>query len=370
MKFKLFSILSLALLTACTNMSDRHTAEGPARPQLFTLRNKNGMEATITNFGGKVVTLMAPDREGKMADIVLGYDSVSQYPGGNPYFGALIGRYGNRIANGKFSLGQDTFQLAKNNGPNGLHGGPGGFHNVLWNASPGTIDGSESLTLKYVSADGEEGYPGQLTATVIYILTENNELVIDYDAVTTKPTVVNLTHHSFFNLKGEGNGDILDHRFELMASNYLPVDSTLIPVGAPASVLGTPFDFLAPHSAGERIGTDHEQVKYGKGYDHCWVLDKKFPGEFSLAARVTEPVTGRVMEVLTTEPGLQFYSGNFLTGKDIGKNGKAYGFRSAFCLEAQHFPDSPNKPDYPSVVLKPNDHYKQRTVYRFSVTGS
>ncbi|MFM7194644.1 MAG: aldose epimerase family protein, partial [Bacteroidota bacterium] len=353
MKLKFLTVLSLAVLAACSTMNDRKTSEGPASPQLFTLRNKNGMEATITNFGGKVVTLMVPDRNGKFADVVLGYDSASQYPGGNPYFGALIGRYGNRIANGQFTMGVDTFQLAKNNGPNGLHGGPGGFHNVLWEATPGTIEGSEALTLKYVSADREEGYPGQLTATVIYILTNDNELVIDYDAVTTKPTVVNLTHHSFFNLKGEGNGDILDHQFELTASTFLPVDSTLIPLGEPVSVAGTPFDFTSTHTAGERINADDQQLKFGKGYDHCWVLDKKFPGEFALAAKVTEPGSGRVMEVLTTEPGLQFYSGNFLTGKDIGKGGKAYGFRSAFCLEAQHFPDSPNKPAYPSVILKP-----------------
>ena len=263
----------LNILSACNTMKEDTADTGATTPQLFTLRNANGMEAVITNFGGKVVRLTAPDRDGNFADVVLGYDSVSQYPGGNPYFGALIGRYGNRIANGRFSIGPDTFQLAQNNGPNGLHGGPGGFHNVLWEATPGTISGSDALTLKYVSADGEEGYPGQLTATVVYMLNDQNELVINYDAVTTKPTVVNLTHHSFFNLKGEGNGDILGHHFQLFASNYLPVDSTLIPLGAPQSVSGTPFDFLTPHTAGERIGSDNDQLKRGKGYDHCWVLD-------------------------------------------------------------------------------------------------
>lgn len=335
--------------------------------ELYTLTNSSGMKVTITNFGGKVVSLHVPDKNGKLADVVLGYDSISQYPDGNPYFGALIGRFGNRIAGGQYTLNGETVELAKNNGPNALHGGPGGFHNVLWKAKPFTDANGQGLELSYESRDGEEGYPGHLRVQVIYLLSENNELVIAYDATTSKPTVVNMTHHSFFNLRGEGNGDILGHQFELFAAHYLPVDSTLIPTGEIRSVKGTPFDFLKPHAAGERIAAEDIQLKYGNGYDHCWVVSQSFPGEMVLVARVTEPESGRVMELLTTEPGLQFYSGNFLSGKDKGKGGKSYEFRSGFCLEAQHYPDSPNKPQFPSTVLKPNEHYNQRTIYRFGV---
>ena len=336
--------------------------------QVYQLTNADGLSVAITNFGGKVISLKVPDRNGELADVVLGYDSVTQYPEGNPYYGALIGRYGNRIANGRFVLGTDTIRLAVNNGVNALHGGPGGFHNVLWKATPFEDEGQEGLELTYESPDGEEGYPGKLMTVVRYLLNDDNELVIDYEARTTRPTVVNLTHHSFFNLRGEGNGDILGHQFELFADQYIPVDSGLIPLGQLAAVDSTPFDFRTPHTAGERIGQDHEQLNFGKGYDHCWVLKKDAPGALTLAARVFEPVSGRIMEVFTTEPGLQFYSGNFLSGRgqDIGKQGKPYPFRSAFCLEAQHFPDSPNRPDFPSTILKPDQTYRQRTIYRFS----
>ncbi|MBM3177879.1 MAG: galactose mutarotase [Bacteroidetes bacterium] len=363
------TLIGLAIvLTGCVKNSEQASqTEDDMSLKLFTLKGASGMTVTITNFGGKVVSLLVPDRSGNFADVVLGYDSVTQYPQGNPYFGALIGRYGNRIANGNFILGNDTFKLATNNGANALHGGPNGFHNVLWSAKQEDVDGHDALKLTYISEDGEEGYPGKLTATVTYLVNDNNELIIDYVAVTTRETVVNLTHHSFFNLKGEGSGDILDHSFELFADQYLPVDAGLIPIGAPAPVTETPFDFMNPHAAGERISIENEQLKRGNGYDHCWVLNKKTPGELSLAARVSEPSSGRIMEVFTTEPGLQFYSGNFLSGRDIGKGGKPYEFRSAFCLEAQHYPDSPNKPDYPSTVLKPGQTYRQRTIYRFGV---
>ena len=369
---------ALSLLSLCLSglfLSCDKSSRSDARPtdstamNVYQLSNADGLSMTITDFGGKVISLKVPDRNGEFADIVLGYDSVDQYPAGNPYFGALIGRFGNRIAKGSFVLDDDTVELAVNNGANALHGGPGGFHNVRWQARPFEEDGQEGLELTYESPDGEEGYPGTLTTTVKYLLNDDNELVIDYEARTTRATVVNMTHHSFFNLKGEGNGDMLGHRFELFADHFLPVDSGLIPTGEIRSVEGTPFDFRTPHAAGERIAQEDEQLTFGKGYDHCWVLTKSGDGDFSLAARVSEPESGRVLEVYTTEPGLQFYSGNFLrgSGPDVGKQGKPYPFRSAFCLEPQHFPDSPNKPEFPSTVLRPGQTYRQRTIYKFSV---
>lgn len=338
----------------------------PSQLSLYIMKNTAGMAVAITNFGGRVVMLQVPDKNGKSGDIVLGYDSLHHYLTGNPYFGALIGRYGNRIAKGKFSLEGKEYLLATNNGANALHGGPRGFHNVIWRAEPGTSDGNQTLELTYVSPDGEEGYPGTLSVMVKYTLTNNNELVIDYEATTDKPTIVNLTHHSFFNLAGEGAGEILNHELTLNADRYCPVDAGLIPTGELRSVEGTAFDFLQPHRIGERIGRADEQLTFGKGYDHNWVLMKK-GNELSLAAKVTEPTSGRVMEVWTTEPGLQFYSGNFLNDTEKGKGGKTYGFRTAFCLEAQHFPDSPNQPGFPSTTLKPRETYRQQTIYRFSV---
>lgn len=332
---------------------------------LYVLTNANMMSVGITNFGGRVVLLQVADRDGNMEDIVLGYDSLKQYLTGNPYFGAMIGRYGNRIAKGKFSLDGKDYQLATNNGVNALHGGPRGFHNVIWDAKPGLVDRGQTLELTYISADGEEGYPGTLTTKVTYTLTDGNELIIDYEATTDKTTVVNLTHHSFFNLAGEGSGDILGHQFIINADKFCPVDEGLIPTGELRSVAGTPFDFREPHHAGERIGAADEQLTFGKGYDHNWVLNKT-GNEVSLAATVLESVSGRKMEVLTTEPGLQFYSGNFLSQKEVGKKGHVYDFRTAFCLEAQHFPDSPNHPDFPTTVLKPGETYRQQTIYRFS----
>ncbi|MBX2898604.1 MAG: galactose mutarotase [Cyclobacteriaceae bacterium] len=369
---KYFCLLGLsALLLACsssekkteTNADGGWTVYPPLHAMMATLTNANGLKATITPYGGKVMSLWVPDKNGKLGDIVLGYDSASQYPTGNPYFGALIGRYGNRIGKGQFSIDGTTYQLATNNGANALHGGPGGFHNVMWNAVEATPN---RVTLTYTSIDGEEGYPGTLKAKVVYTLTDANELSIDYEATTDKPTVVNLTHHSFFNLNGEGVGDILNHELQIIADKFTPVDEGLIPTGELKPVAATPFDFNKSTPIGARINADDTQLKYGKGYDHNWVLKREGAG-LSLAAVVTEPTSGRVMEVWTTEPGLQFYSGNFLDGSDTGKGGKKYQFRTAFCLEAQHFPDSPNKPEFPATLLKPGEVYKQKTVYKFLI---
>lgn len=334
--------------------------------QSWDFANANGMTMKVTNLGGKVMALRVPDKNGNLIDVVLGYDSIAPYINGNPYFGALIGRYGNRIANGKFMLGTNEFTLAQNNGQNALHGGPMGFHNVAWEGEPFQNDGNDALQLTYASADGEEGYPGELRVKVVYTLTQANEVVIDYEATTSQPTVVNLTHHSFFNLEGEGAGDILSHALEIFAPHFTPVAEGLIPTGELKPVTNTPFDFTAPHTIGERIDASEAQLFFGKGYDHNFVLTKPQPYALTLAARVHAPLSGIVMEVLTTEPGLQFYSGNFLDGSDKGKDGKRYGYRSAFCLEAQHFPDSPNQPHFPSTQLNPGQVYRQKTIYKFS----
>ena len=332
---------------------------------LYTIVNRNNVRVQITNFGGKVVSLEVPDRAGVPADVVLGYATLDGWVKGNPYFGALIGRYGNRIAGGAFTLDGKGYALAKNNGPNALHGGPNGFHNVVWDAAEVDTDDARGVELTYVSKDGEEGYPGTLRAVVTYTLNNRNELEIVYRATADKATVVNLTHHSFFNLRGAGNGDILGHRLTVNAQAFTPVDATLIPTGELRPVAATPFDFRTPHAIGARIAAADEQLRFGNGYDHNFVLDGT-AGTLRLAAVVVEPESGRRMEVLTTEPGMQFYAGNFLDGSDKGKRGIAYRFRTAFCLEAQHFPDSPNHPSFPSTVLRPGERYTQRTVYRFS----
>lgn len=331
---------------------------------IFTLRNAKGAEARITNYGGIVVSLTVPDRNGNMGDVVLGYDDLAGYINNNPYFGCLVGRYGNRIANGKFTLGGKEYSLLTNNGPNALHGGAKGFDKVVWKARPrAKKKGGPALELTYLSRDGEEGYPGNLSVKATYQLTDDNGLRLDYEATTDKDTILNLTQHSYFNLAGKGT--ILDHEVMIAADKFTPVDSTLIPTGELRPVKGTPFDFTKPEKIGARIGDDNEQLKFGNGYDHNWVLNKPM-GELGLAARVFEATTGRVMEVLTTEPGLQFYTGNFLDGSITGKGGWVYKFRSAFCMEPQHYPDSPNKPDFPSVVLKPGQVYKNTIIYRFS----
>lgn len=326
----------------------------------YTLTNKNGMSVSIINYGGTVVSLMAPDKTGKMEDVVLGFDSLSQYETSSPYFGCLVGRFGNRIAKGKFSLDGKEYTLAVNNGVNHLHGGLKGFDKVLWNVE--VPADSSSLKLSYTSPDGDEGYPGTLTMEVIYSLTDDNELKIDYMATTDKKTVVNLTHHSYFNLAGKG--DILSHELKINADKFLPVDSTLIPTGEQALVDGTPFDFKNSTVIGSRINNDDQQLKFGGGYDHCWVLNG---GGLRNVATLSEKNSGRIMEVFTTEPGMQFYSGNFLDGTLKGKNGNVYGHRNGLCLETQHFPDSPNKSEFPSVVLEPGQTFKSTTVYKFSV---
>jgi len=331
---------------------------------LYTLRNKNGMEAAIMTYGGIVVSLKTPDRNGNIDDVVLGFDSLDGYLKGHPYFGALIGRYGNRIGKARFTLNGKEYTLAKNNGENHLHGGIKGFDKAVWKGMD--IPNSAAIELRYTSKDGEEGYPGTLQATVVYWLTDRDELKIDYTASTDRDTVLNLTNHMYFNLAGAGNGDILGHEMTIFADRFTPVDAGLIPTGELRAVSGTPFDFTQPHLVGERINAADEQIRIGKGYDHNFVLNSGI-GTLAQAARVREPRSGRVMEVMTTEPGVQFYTGNFLDGSLRGKGGKVYGARSAFCLETQHFPDSPNKPGFPPVVLRVGERYQSTTVYRFSV---
>ncbi len=335
---------------------------------LYVLTNANGMEVAITNYGGRVVSLKVPDRTGKFADVVLGFDNFDGYLGNDPYFGALVGRYANRIANGRFTLDGHEYHLAQNDGKNSLHGGLKGFDKRVWRAKDASANGVPAIQLAYLSADGEEGYPGTLTVTVTYTLTAKNELRIDYLATTDKPTVLNLSNHSYFNLAGEGHGDILSHLATIYADRFTPVDATLIPTGELASVAGTPLDFRTETAVGAHINADNEQIELGRGYDHNFVLNRTGGGLY-MAARIVEPSSGRVMEVLTTQPGLQFYTGNFLDGTIHGKGGKVYGRRSAFCMETQHFPDSPNKPQFPSVVLNPGRHFTSTTVYRFSTSN-
>lgn len=332
---------------------------------VYTLKNSGGMEARITNYGGILISLMVSNKSGKLDDIVLGYDSLSQYISNNPYFGALIGRYGNRIGSAKFKLDGHQYTLPANNGPNTLHGGVKGFDKVVWNVDDTHSKEGHSLALTYLSKDGEEGFPGNLSVEVIYTLTDSNELRIDYKATTDKPTVLNLTHHSYFNLAGAGSGDILGHELTIDADRFTPVDSTLIPTGELKPVKGTPLDFIKQTAIGARINQNDKQLQYGLGYDFNWVLNKK-DDELKVAARVQEPTSGRVMEVFTTEPGIQFYSGNFLNGSNIGKGGKKYERRFGLCLETQHFPDSPNKPSFPSTKLDPGQTYTSTTIYKFS----
>src|SRR5713226_6499270 len=318
---------------------------------LYVLTNKSGAEASITNYGGAVVSLKVPDRNGKLADVVLGYDTADGYVNDKSFFGALVGRYGNRIGHAQFTLDGKTYTLAKNNGENSLHGGIKGFNKAVWTAKIIPAKDGQSLELSYFSKDGEEGFPGNLKVSVIYTLTDSNALPITYSAISDKKTVVNLSNHSYFNLAGQGSGDILGHLLIIQADKFTPVDAGLIPTGEFRDVAGTPFDFRKELAIGARIDQDEEQLKLGGGYDHNFVLQRSNDPEESMAARVLEPVSGRVLEVWTTEPGVQFYTGNFLDGKTIGKGGVTYPRRSAFCLETQHFPDSPNQPKFPSAVL-------------------
>lgn len=343
------------------------TADGkPAH--LYTLRNTLGMIARITDYGGAVVSLTAPDKDGRLADVVLGYDTLGDYEKGKSYFGCIVGRCSNRIAGGKFRLAGKEYTLTTNDGKNHLHGGFKGFNKVVWDGGAAVEEGEPRLTLKYLSKDGEEGYPGNLSASVVYTFTNDGALKIESSARTDKPTIISLSHHSYFNLAGtsaEALKKALSHKLMINAERFTPINAEFIPTGELLPVKGTPFDFTKPTAIGLRIGSGDEQLKFGLGYDHNFVLNKE-GGRLSLAARVHEPESGRVMEVLTSEPGLQFYSGNFLNGNDLGKDGAAYPYRSAFCLEPQRFPDSPNQPAFPSVVLEPGKEYSSVIVYRFS----
>lgn len=348
--------------TAQSDSSQYNTTIDGKAVKLFTLKNKSGASVSITNYGGRVISLLVPDKNNKLTDVVLGYDSIGAYrKKGEPFFGALIGRYGNRIGKGTFTLDGKTYNLQLNDGPNTLHGGTDGFFSKVWDAKQ--VD-AQKLELSYISKDGEAGYPGTLNVKVVYTLKDDNALQIDYTATTDKATVVNLTNHAYFNLNGEGDSTILNHELMIDANAYTPVDSTLIPTGKLTPVAGTAFDFNKAKAIGKSIDENDQQLKYGKGYDHNFALTKhdgKTP-----VAKVTSPVTGITLEVYTVEPGLQFYSGNFLTGADHdGKGGKAYPHRSAFCLETQHFPDAPNHANFASTVLKPGETYQTSTTYKF-----
>lgn len=336
--------------------------------KLYTLTNANGVQAKITNYGGIIVAFTGPDKNGKMGDVCLGFDTLDRYVTDSPYFGCITGRYANRIAGGKFMLDGREYTLAQNNGKNALHGGKTGFNKKVWTATPSESADGPSLKLTYTSPDGEEGYPGNLSCTVTYTLTADNGLRMDYLATTDKPTVLNLTNHAYFNLAGHGEGTILDHEFEMRADRFVPTDAEGIPLGQVASVEGSPLDFRKPTAIGARIGQDDEQLKNGIGYDHNYVIKDSRDGKLAHVATVHDPKTGRVLEVHTDEPGLQFYVGNYLPKDGLeGKDGKTYVYRGGFCLEAQTFPDSPNQKGFPSPVLRPGETYKQTTIYKLGV---
>ena len=357
---------SLKKLNVLSKNSFQQTIDGK-KTDLFVLKNKNNLEASVTNYGARIISLLVPDKEGKFIDVVVGFSSVGQYlASADPYFGATIGRFGNRIAKGKFTLDNKSYTLFTNNGLNTLHGGKKGFQDVVWNARQ--IDG-HTVEFTYSSKDIEEGYPGNLDVKVIYTLTDDNELKIDYEAVTDKKTIVNLTNHAFFNLNGEGSGNILNHLVQINADKFTPVDTTLIPTGKLESVEGTPFDFRKPETIGARIDGDNTQLKNGNGYDHNYILNSTEVGGLTLGATARGDKSGIIMEVYTKEPGLQFYSGNFMQSKNTFKGGSKDDFRSAFCLETQHYPDSPNQPSFPTTVLNPLDIYKTSSVYKFSTTN-
>jgi aldose 1-epimerase len=342
-----------------------HLPDGRA-VELFTLTNAHGIEVRAMTYGAIIMAIRTPDRTGTQADIVLGFDSLGGYVGGSPYFGAVVGRYANRIAGGRFTLDGVSYQLARNNGPNSLHGGARGFDKVVWSGEPFDTDSTVGVTLRYESPDGEEGYPGAVAVQVTYTLNNADELMVDYDASTTRATPINLSQHTYWNLHGDGRGDILDHVLTLNASAFTPVDSTLIPIGKIAPVAGTPFDFLQATAIGARINDRHEQLRFGRGYDHNWVLDRDRQAPLVHAARLEDPASGRRLDISTTEPGVQFYSGNFLDGTIRGKGGRVYGHRTGLCLETQHFPDSPNHANFPTTILRPGQRYQSRTVFAFS----
>ena len=354
-----------------TSLSVHKTAYGKTPDgklvDAYTMRNRNHVAVQVITWGATVTNFGSPDKDGKFADIVLGFDSLPGYLNNTPYFGVVVGRYGNRIARGKFTLNGKTYTLAINNAPNHLHGGIKGFDKVLWTGETVQSDTAVGVTLSYVSPDGEEGYPGTLMAKVTYTLNDRNELAIDYQATTDRATPVNLTNHTYWNLRGEGSGDILSHMLTIEADSMTPVDSTLIPTGQITPVAGTPFDFTTPTAIGARIDADDQQIKNGKGYDHNLVLRRGAPDALHHAARLADPVSGRTLDVSTTEPGVQYYSGNFLDGTVVGKNGHKYARRSGVALETQHYPDSPNKPQFPSTILEPGKTYHTRTVFTVGV---
>jgi aldose 1-epimerase len=365
-------IVAMVFVNGCGPVSGVKTTDFDSI-RLYELKNGAGTEVKITNFGAIVTSIKVADRNGDFADIALGYDRVEDYINAvdKPYFGSVVGRYGNRIAKGEFTLDGKTYSLAKNNGQNHLHGGIIGFDKVVWDAKPIKGNGFTGVELTYLAKDMEEGYPGNLDIKVTYKLTDDNELSIDYYAVTDKATPVNLTNHTYFNLAGEGNGTILDHKLMVNADNYTPVDHALIPIGKNAPVKDTPFDFTSPKSIGRDIGLQNQQLTSGGGYDHNFVLNKSNTVDgITLAASVYEPTTGRFMEVMTEEPGVQFYCGNFLDGRLKGKAGKPYVYRGGLCLETQHFPDSPNQANFPSTILRPGQIYKTKTIYRFSAKNT
>ncbi len=370
------ALVGLVGLTGCATFCAKHkestvttafygkTKDGVA-VNVHTLKNHSGMEVRVIDYGATIVSVRVPDQQGLCGDVVLGFDNLADYETKSPYFGCAVGRYGNRIAKGTFTLNGTTYSLATNNGPNALHGGLKGFDKAVWHAQVMRTAAGPAIEFTHVSKDGDQGYPGTLTMKMVYTLTDQNEIRLDYIATTDKDTVINLTNHSYFNLEGQGHGDILGHELVLNAGNFTPVDATLIPTGELRPVKGTPFDFTKSTAIGARIAEADEQLTFGGGYDHNWVLDREGEG-LSLAARVTAPASGRVMEVFTTEPGVQFYCGNFLDGTLTGKDGKVYQRRYGLCLETQHYPDSPNHPNFPPVTLKPGQTYRTTTVYKFS----
>lgn len=346
--------------------SDFQSTVDGRKTGLYFLENKNGLEMAVTNFGARVVELWVPDKDGQFEDIVLGHNNINSYVHyqGERFLGSVIGRYGNRIAKGQFVLNGTTYQLPINNGPNSLHGGLRGFDMVAWNVDQ---TNNNKIVFTYLSIDGEEGYPGNLNVSMSYELNDNNEFMITYHATTDKTTVINLTHHSFFNLHGQGKGTINDHYLLIDANQYTPIDADLTPTGALENVASTPMDFRAATEIGSRLNADFCQLKYGKGYDHNWVLNRTSLKDIELAASIVEPRSGRYMEVYTTQPGIQFYGGNFFDGKVIGKSGKPYSYRNAFALETQHFPDSVNHPQFPTTVINPEEEYSHKCIYKFGI---
>ncbi len=369
--FTITLVMAAVVLTSCNQQSKNkamvkkeiHGTYKGKEVSLFTLTNSNGNVLKLSSFGARIIWIEVPDRNGKKENVTFGFDTFDGMINGDPYFGSVVGRYANRIAKGKFTLDGVEYTLALNNGPNSLHGGPGGWHSVVWDGEEVRNSQSPAVKFTYHSPDMEEGYPGNMHVEVTYTWTDKDEIIIDYLCTTDKKTVLNITNHAYFNLQGAGNGDILGHELMINASRFVAVDSTLIPTGELRPVEGTPFDFKTPHTVGERIEEDYDQLKLGKGYDHTFVLDNVN----EVIATVYDPSTGRFMEVFTDQPGVQFYCGNFLNGTLKGHGGKPYIYRSGLCLETGHYPDSPNHPDFPTTVLNPGETFKSRTVYRFSV---